>query len=85
MHDALNVESCKINSSLHLTLDITYIASAPAYWTTNTDIRRCDEGTKNLSTFSVAYDYTLNPHQIWTDTTICKENDFVYCVYFKLF
>ena len=43
MHDALNVESYKINSSLHETLDITYTASAPASCSTGTDSRIYDD------------------------------------------
>jgi len=59
-------------------MDITYIASAPAWWTSNTDNTRCDDvGTISLSTFSDAYDYTINPIQNWTDTTSCKENGLV--------
>jgi len=78
MHDALNVESYKIISSLHYTLGITYTARAPACWTPSTDSRSYDDvGTKGLSAFSVANDYHLNAIQNWTDTTSCKENGLV--------
>jgi len=50
-------------------MDITYIASANASCSTSTDSRRYDDATKGLSTFIVAYDWHINPHQTWTDTT----------------
>jgi hypothetical protein len=85
MHDAWNVKSCKINSSLHITLDITYIASAPALCTNSTESRRYDDvATKKTRTLSVAYDCQFSPHQNWTDTTSCKENDLVSSLYFHL-
>jgi hypothetical protein len=75
MHDALNVECCKINSSVHQTLDITYTARVPASCTTGTESRRYDDGgTVGLSTYSVGYDWQINPIQSWTDRTSCKEN-----------
>jgi len=53
---------------------MTYIARAPASCTTSTDYTSLDDATVELSTLSVAYDYHLNAIQIWTDTTICKQN-----------
>ena len=59
-------------------MDITYLASAPASCTTSTDGRNSDVvSTIEFTTFSIAYDYQINPIQSWTDTTICKENGLV--------
>jgi hypothetical protein len=51
----------------------TYIASAPATWTTSADSSRGDDATVIWGTYAVGYDIEIHIIQSFTDTTSCED------------